>query len=335
MKPNKEINIFKEKKEFYSPDYPWALKLVDAQNDVFWKFNETNIEDDFHDLMHNLSESELHGIKETLKLFTLYETQIGNDYWAGLYRKVFKNPELQMLAATNSYYECTHARAYNEINRCMGLDTEEFYTEYKQDNILADRMAFIENACNVPKDFNALDVLKSLGTFLFVEGAVIYSNFAYIKHFSVNGKNFLKNTNAAIDYSIRDEGNFHVTSGEMTFKSLKEEAELTSEELEDLSKHLYKIARKTDEHEDRIISKLFEKGEIPGITEKQLQVFVKSRINEVLKCLELEPIFDLSSEENPIKDWFYNNVTSLKLTDFFYKKSAQYSRKWKKFKFTW
>ena len=330
MKNNKEINIFREKKEFYSPDYPWALKLIDAQNDVFWKFNETNIEDDFHDLMHNLSESELHGIKETLKLFTLYETQIGNDYWAGLVRKVFKHPELQMLAATNSYFETIHARAYNEINRCMGLDTEEFYTEYQHDPILADRMGFIEKACEVPKDYNALDVLKSLGTFVFVEGAVIYSNFAYIKHFSVNGKNLLKNTNAAIDYSIRDEGNFHVTSGEMLFKSLKEEAELTSEELDELNQHLYKIARKTNEHEERIISKLF----LTSKMEAQLQTFVKSRINEVLQCLELDPLFN-GLEENPIKDWFYINVTSLKLTDFFYKKSAQYSRKWKKFKFTW
>ena len=120
----------------------------------------------------------------------------------------------------------------------------------------------------------------------------------------------------------------------MLFKSLKEEAELTPEELDELSRHLYKIARKTNEHEERIISKLFEKGEIPGITEAQLQTFVKSRINEVLQCLELDPLFD-GLEENPIKDWFYNNVTSLKLTDFFYKKSAQYTRKWKKFKFTW
>lgn len=334
MKKNNEINIFKEKKEFYRPEYQWALDLIDQQNAVFWRFNETNIENDFHDLKHNLTSAELHGITEALRLFTLYETQIGNDYWSGVVRKVFKQPEIQMLAATNSYYEVVHARAYNEINRCLGLDTEEFYTSYKLDPILADRIKFIEDSCNIPKDYTALDVLKSIGTFLFIEGAVLYSSFAFIKSFSSNGKNLLKNMNAAIDYSIRDEGLIHVTSGEMLFKTLFQEANLTAEELEELNNHLTKIARKTFEHEELIMDKLFSGGKIIGITENQMKTFIRSRINECLKCLNVQPIFENESY-NPISVWFYNNISGLKQSDFFNKKSASYSRHWSKQKFTW
>lgn len=334
MRSNEEINIFKKKKEFYTPEYPWALELIDQQNSVFWRFDETNIDGDIHDLKTNLSEAELHGIKEALKLFTLYETEIGNDYWTGVVRKVFGHPEIKMLAATNSYFETIHARAYNEINRVLGLDTEEFITSYKDEDVLSDRMKFIEAACYIPKEYNALDVLKSIGTFLFIEGAILYSSFAFIKHFSSNGKNLLKNINAAIDYSIRDEGNFHVTSGEMLFKTLKQEAELSFSELEELNNHLRKIAVKTYEHEEKIMDKLFSRGKISGITENQLKIFIRSRINECLKCLEIEPIYDFE-KYNPIADWFYNNITTLKLTDFFHKQSAQYSRKWKKHKFIW
>lgn len=333
MKPNNEINLFTEKKEFYSPEYHWALDIVDQQNSVFWRFDETNIDKDYNDLRVNLTTAELHGIKEALKLFTLYETQIGNDYWSGVIRKVFKQPEIQMLAATNSYIEVVHARSYNEINRCLGLDTKEFYTSYIEDDVLSERIKFIETSCNIPKNYNALDVLKSIGTFLFIEGAVLYSSFAFIKHFSSNGKNLLKNINAAIDYSIRDESSFHVTSGEMLFKTLLEEAELLEEEKDILVKHLYLIAIKTYEHEEKIMDKLFSNGKIIGITENQLKLFIKSRINECLKCLGLEPLYE--KKKSPIENWFYDNITTLKLTDFFHKKGNQYSRDWNKTKFIW
>jgi ribonucleoside-diphosphate reductase beta chain len=334
MKPNNEINLFTEKKEFYSPDYPWALELVDQQNSVFWRFDETNIDKDYNDLRVNLTADELHGIKEALKLFTLYETQIGNDYWSGVVRRVFKVPEIQMLAATNSYFEVVHARAYNEINRCMGLDTKEFYTSYIEDDVLSDRIKFIEASCNIPKNYNAIDVLKSVGTFLFIEGVILYSSFAFIKHFSSNGKNLLKNINAAITYSIRDEGNFHVTSGELIYKTLLEEAELTELEYLELVNHIIMIANKTYEHEEKIMDKLFSGGKIIGITDNQLKTFIRSRINECLKCLNIEPIFELE-KYNPIAGWFYDNITTLKLSDFFHLKSAQYTRNWNKADFNW
>jgi ribonucleoside-diphosphate reductase beta chain len=334
MKENKDIQIFQEKKEFYSPNYPWALELIDQQNDLFWKFNETNIDGDYHDLMFNLTKPELHGIKEALKLFTLYETEISNDYWSGVIKKVFKQPEIQMLAATNSYVETIHARAYNEINKCLGLDTEEFYTNYKQDEVLSSRMKFIEDSCCIPKDYNALDVLKSLSTFIFVEGAVLFSSFAFIKSFSTNGKNFLKGISSAIDYSIRDEGVIHVTSTEYLFKTLLQEAELSDSEYQELHDHVFKIAQKTYEHEEKIMDKLFSGGNIVGITENQLKIFIRYRINFCLSCINFENLFDVE-KYNPIKDWFETNITGLKLTDFFAKQSASYTRKWKKHKFVW
>lgn len=334
MKDNSDINVFKEKKEFYNPEYKWALNLIDEQNNVFWRFNETNIENDYGDLHNKLTGAETVGIQEALKIFTLYEIDVGNDYWGGVVKRVFKHPELKMLATTNSYYEVVHARAYNEINRCMGLDTKEFYTEYKQDGVLSERMKFLEDSCNIPKDYNAMDVLKSLATFLFIEGAVLYTSFAYIKHFSANGKNLMKNTNAAIDYSIRDEGNFHVTSTEMYFKTLLFEAELDIDELAELQAHVYKVARKTYEHEEKIILKLFKGGEVDGISEIQLHKFIKTRINECLICLEYDPLY-AETDDNPIKDWFYDNISTLKLTDFFFKQSAQYSRNWTRTKFKW
>ena len=78
----------------------------------------------------------------------------------------------------------------------------------------------------------------------------------------------------------------------------------------------------------------FTKGRIDGITEKQMKTFIKTRINECLECLDNEPLYEKETY-NPIKDWFYDNISTLKLTDFFFKQSAQYTRNWNKSKFTW
>jgi len=332
MKDIKDIPILQVKNEFYTPSYPWALDLMEQQNSVFWRFDETNITSDYNDLTQELSTQELHGITEVLRLFTQYEIHVGNDYWGDLIKNVFGHPEIKFLATTNSYYEVVHSMAYNEINKALRLDTEEFYTTYKGIPELNERIQFITSSLNLPEKYDALDILKAIGTFLFIEGAVLYTGFAFIKHFSSNGKNLLKNINAAIDYSIRDEGNIHVTSNEHLFKTLLNEAELTQEEQDELQSHLEKIAVKTYEHEQVIIDRIFSEGSIRGITPKQMQSFIKLRINECISLLGYPSVFEYE-QYNPIQGWFYDNITTLKLNDFFSTQSSQYSRKWDESKF--
>src|SRR3546814_9244700 len=67
-------------------------------------------------------------------------------------------------------------------------------------------MEFIDSLVNQHDD------LVSLGCFSLIEGAVLYSSFAFLKHFQTRGKNKLLNVVRGINFSVRDE-NLHCVAG--------------------------------------------------------------------------------------------------------------------------
>ena len=84
---------------------------------------------------------------------------------------------------------------------------------------------------------------------------------------------------------------------------------------------------------EKIISKIFERGAITGITDHQMVEFVKSRLNLCLKNLGLEPLYEV--KYNPISSWFYKGINSIQLHDFFYRVGNEYHRSWEEEGFKW
>ena len=275
--------------------------------------------------LHNsLTEAELHGVTTVLKLFTLYELHVGNEYWLDYVRKKFPRPEIQRMASYFGAVELNvHAPFYNRVNEVMGLNTDEFYSSYVDDETLRNRMEWIE------RQFETDDPLLALAIGSITEGAILYSNFAFLKHFQAEGKNKLTNLTAGINFSVRDE-NLHSLAGAWLYRQLAEELGGVSE---DVVKQIYKTAEQILEHESRIIDMIFEKGDIKGITEHQMKQFIKSRLNLCLSQLGLEPKFEV--DYDPISKWFYKNINSGQLHDFFNKQGNNYTRTWKETNFEW
>lgn len=328
------IRILSPKSE-YITDYPTAIEFSEQQASIIWFPDEIEVEKDLHDLKTNCTEAEYHGVISTLKLFTLYELNVGNDYWQNYVSKVFPRPDIQRMAATFSFMELgVHAPFYNKINEVLGLDNVDFYNSYKEDEVLANRMNWI--AKRTTKKDSVYNVLKSVGVFSMIEGAILYSSFAFLKHFNSAGKNKLININAGINFSAIDE-TLHSQAGAWLFRTLKKEAfadeQLTSIELNKLKDELTETARVILEHESIIIDKIFEKGHIKGITNTQLKNFVESRLDICLENLSYSGIFKPSY--NPIKTWFYKDIESSTLHDFFSSQGNDYSRNWSEGKFQW
>ena len=193
-----------EKKSTYTVDYPIAIEFAKQQAEIFWLPDEIEVEKDLHDLKTNFTEAEYHGVISTLKLFTIYELSVGNDYWQNYICQVFQRPDIQRMATTFSFFEIgVHAPFYNKINEVLGLDTDEFYTDYLNDPVLKNRMEWIGK--RVEKKDTVYNILKSIGIFSMIEGAILYSSFAFLKHFNNVGKNKLINVNAGINFSVNDE----------------------------------------------------------------------------------------------------------------------------------
>lgn len=327
-------NLFKkprllQEKEAYIFDYKEAVEFADTQNDVFWTHKEIDVEKDVQDIMVNLSEAERHGVISVLKLFTLYEIVAGEEYWGGRVKEAFPRHDIRLMASSFSFMETNvHARFYNKLNEALHLNTEEFYTDYVNDPTLKSRMEFVDKA--VEDD----DLLKSLAVFAMVEGAVLYSSFAFLKHFQANGKNKLVNVVRGIDFSVRDE-NLHHLGGAWLYRQLKEEMREIDQLGDDdkRTEEIYEAARQIYEHESRIVDMIFEKGKIEGISKTQMNNFIASRVDECLVNLGLEKIYKVTY--NPIADWFYKSINSYAMHDFFTGIGNSYNRDWNERGFEW
>lgn len=314
-------------KTTYTFDYPQAIQFADTQMSIFWLPTEINTEKDVQDLMVNMSEAERHGVITTLKLFTLYELAIGNEYWGGKVKKYFKRPDIERMANCFSFFELNvHAPFYNQINEAMMLDTDEFYESYIDDPELKSRMDFIDELVA------SKDLPTSLAIFSMVEGAVLYSNFAFLKHFQARGKNKLNNVVRGINFSVKDE-HLHSEAGAWLYRTLISELGLSAEQKREIEDKIIEAAHKVYEHECRIVDMIFEKGSIEGITAKQLQNFVASRVDLCLQNLGVGAIFNV--KHNPIASWFYDSISTIQFGDFFAGTNSEYNRNWDESRFTW
>lgn len=310
----------------YVTCYPDAVDFCEKQESIFWTSKEITVDKDVQDMRVNMTEAERHGVITTLKLFTLYELIAGNEYWLGRVKDTFPRPEIQRMASVFGMFELNvHAPFYSKLNEVLGLSTDEFYTSYVNDPVLADRISFVDSVVNDPNP------LVSLGAFSLVEGAVLYSSFAFLKHFQALGKNKLLNVVRGINFSVRDE-NLHSTAGAWLYRTLKHELG-SSTDIHGVEKAIRLLAENVYEHECQIVNMIFAKGEIEGITSDQMKRFIKSRINLCLSQLGIAPIFEVTNDV--ISGWFYDNINAVTFNDFFTGIGSNYNRSWKQENFTW
>lgn len=319
------------KKESYTVDYPQAIEAAQKQTAIIWFAEELGVEKDEDDLRTKCTEGERHGITTVLKLFTQYELMLGGDeFWGGKVAKMFPRPDIQRMAATFSFVELgVHAPFYDLINKTLSIATDEFYLSWKEDPVLVVRVKFIE------KYAGSEDALEATAAFAFMEGAVLFSNFAFLKSFNVGGYNMIPHITSGIDASSKDE-NFHAMASAWLFnQTLSERKELglvTDEDIVKIHANIIEIAKEVYKHENRICDMIFEKGGIRTITKEEILHFVRNRIDEVLTYLNVEPLF--KEPKGVVSEWFYSQLSTFKYADFFSNTQVQYTRDWAKHKLT-
>ena len=319
-----EANI-KIKKDGYVDEYPEFSELADTQMEIFWPWNEIKVEKDKHDLLTNCNEAETHGIVTTLKLFTKYETFIGEEYWGNRIVKAYPHVGPIRMASSFAHVELnSHGPFYDKINKELGLSNYKFYQSYLNDDVLKGRVNFLDEMLSTEDDELATSV------FSIMEGAVLYSNFAYLKSFQSNGKNKIPNIVRGLNMSSRDE-NLHSIGGALLVNTALKEQQRSEYEKKMLYEAVRTAVHTIKEHEFAIISKTVEKGEPEGITAHQLRQFVLSRLNICLQQLNYPKEFEVTY--NPIAEWFYKGINDYQMNDFFQGVGREYSRDWDREKF--
>lgn len=99
----------------------------------------------------------------------------------------------------------------------------------------------------------------------------------------------------------------------------------------DLYKHTedcHAVIRSIIAHEDAVINYVYEQDDsINDITADELKAFIRSRANLVLTDMGFIPEYEVG--KNPIAEWFYQGINSIKVHDFFAANTTQYRRNWK------
>lgn len=310
--------------ESFLSHYKAPEDFRDKQLKVFWTATEIKVEKDIHDILTNFTEAEKHGVFTTLKLFTHYEAKAGEDYWTGRYMRMFPRHEFTSMASVFGMFElAVHAPFYNKINTLLNAHDDGFYTDYIKNDTLRHRMEHIDSIINHPND------LVSLAGFSMVEGVILYSNFAFLKHFQSLGKNKLLNVVRGINFSVRDE-NIHALATAWSYKELCRQKGVSFDTHE---YRIHGVAHQLYEHECQIIDMTFEKGEIEGITPDAMKLFVQNRIDLCLGNLGIAPLF--TSAQSSIGEWFYKGINNYSMNDFFTGGGREYTRDWDEEAFTW
>ena len=313
----------------YVTHYQWAVDMAIKQQSLFWPAEELGVDDDEQDFRTNLTEGELHGILTAQSILTQYELMIGGDeLWGGKIAKLFPRPEIQRMCACFANVELgSHAPFYDLANKVLGKATDEFYTQWKQDPILADRIKFIHDCAG---SSDALEVTAALAL---LEGAVLFTIFGYFKGFNSRGFNLIPHFVSGIDGSTKDE-NFHSIGSANLFRQCKAERIAAGNHSKQkdaaLKKKILNMAKAVYDHELQITEKLFEVGENRVVNKAEVIDFLEDRINIVLARLEIEPMFD--RKPGVISGWFYQQLSTVKVPDFFAATQLQYTRNWAKHK---
>jgi len=309
-------------------DYPTAVLAAEAQAKIFWLPTEPKVEKDLHCIKTELTKPELHGVMTSLKLFTLYEIVAGKEYWGGKFMRIFPRPDFNRMAMAFANTELNvHGPFYQRVDELLGLNTDSFYSSFTNDPVLKSRMDFLDDVVSSKND------LLSVAAFSMVEGAILYSSFAFLMHFQANGKNKIAQIHSGLTFSVKDE-NLHSEGGAWAFNTLLEEmTEAGYKDVDKLEQDIYEVADHIYRHECAIISMIFSEGEIEGISAEQLKSFVRHRLNLVIGQLGFEPQY--SKADSPIIDWFYKMIGGDIQHDFFAKVGSSYNRDWTKSEFVW
>jgi len=314
-------------KDGYVDEYPEFGVIADQQMEIFWPWSEIKVSKDKQDLLVGVTESEKHGIISSLKLFTKYELFVGNEQWGGRVSKAYPHVSPQRMSAVFAHVELnSHAPFYNEINKELGLANYAFYTSYLEDPILASRMEHINSVVDDKDDE------LSTSMFSIVEGGVLYSVFAYLKHYQSQGKNKAQNIARGINMSARDE-NLHSIGGAGLVKVALAEQQRSSYEMKAYHQAIKEGVSKLFEHECAIIKKTLEFGPVDGWDELEAIEFVKSRLNICLGNLNLPAMYTVT--HNPIAEWFYKGINNYQMNDFFQGVGREYKRDWDRSRFIW
>lgn len=311
--------IFEEQISRKPDHYPWTQDFIAAMHNGFWTDKEFNFSSDVQDFKVNLTEQERQIVTRALSTIGQLEISV-KKFWAKLGDNL-PHPSINDMGYVMANVEVIHGDAYERLLEVLGLD--HAFDDILQLDIIKGRVNYLRKHLHKFHDNNKKQFVYSLILFtLFVENIALFSQFYTIGFFG-RYKNMLKDTNKQVEYTSREE-NLHAMIGIKIINTIKQEhPELFDEELKKKIQHEAKDAIK---YECQIIEWIVNGYNHEKLNSGLLKEFIKNRMNESLKQIGYEAIFDVDSEFISKTMWFDEQVLGNNASDFFHSRPTEYSK---------
>src|SRR5690625_4198720 len=313
-------DIFKRRVNLKPYEYPELAEYVNAIRHSYWVHTEFNYTSDIHDYKVNVSEAERNAIKNAMLAIAQVEVAV-KTFWGDLYHR-FPKPEIGSVGYTFAESEVRHHDAYSHLLEILGLNSE--FERIEEIPALYQRVKYLSDSVALAKTGNDKDYALSILLFsLFIEHVSLFSQFLIIMSFN-KYRNLFKGVSNVIEATSKEEQIHGLFGIELINIIRKEKPEWFDDKL---AEQVYAACREAYQSEEQVIEWIYEAGDLDFLPKATVKEFVKHRLNNSLKNIGYEAVFEVDEKTVENTDWFEDELNATKHVDFFVKRSVNYTKR--------
>lgn len=315
-------NIFRKRRNLKPYEYPNLNEYVDAIRHSYWVHTEFNFTSDIQDIKVNLNQAERTAVTRAMLAISQIEVAV-KTFWGKIYDRMPK-PEIGNVGATFAESEVRHADAYSNLLNLIGLNDE--FEKMMEVPAIRKRIKYLERTISGSRGIENREYFESIMLFsMFIENVSLFSQFLVMLSFNKH-KNYLKGISNAVEATSKEE-DIHAKFGFDLVNTIKKEnPEWWTEELQE---DIIDSTIDAFDAEVGVIDWIFEDGDLDFLTKEETIEFVKDRFNRSLNAIGIKPFFSTDEKLLESTEWFEDEILTTKHTDFFNKRSINYSKKQK------
>ncbi len=324
------INLVTPRTNFKPFAYPACYEHWDTHEHAHWSFKELNMQDDVHDWMNRLNESEKTFLVQILRYFTQGDIDVAAGYVD--YLQVFKQPEVRMMLFGFGAREAMHIASYSHLITTLNLP-DVTYQEFMQFKAMKDKHEFVfeQKFKSHPVtrfikyamfgyDEQLEEVVVKVALFsAFIEGVQLFSSFIMLLNFTRHG--LMKKMGQIIKWSIADETHHTNSMISLYRKLLSESARYVRPNV--LRDRVHWTARRIVELEDSFIDLAFQMGPMRDLTPEDVKKYIRYITNRRLEAMGHDKLYDIA--DNPLT-WVEDILNTPAHTNFFENKPTEYAK---------
>ncbi len=320
MSINQQQNDIFQRREHLKPyEYNDFLDYTEAIRNSYWVHTEFNFSGDVQDFKVDTTDVEKSVIRKTMLAIAQIEVKV-KTFWSDIYENMPK-AEVGSVGMTFAESEVRHMDAYSHLLDILGI--EDDFKNVTEVPAIKGRMDYLDDYLEGADSDDEKEYAQSILLFsTFVEHVSLFSQFLIMTSFDKHEKKF-KGISNAVEATSKEE-QIHGLFGQELVETIQaENPDLFDESFE---QDVQEACEKAYEAEMGILDWIFSEGELDFLPREQVDEFMKSRFNQSLENVGVEPIFKTDDDLLEETRWFDEDIMMTKDNDFFSKRSTTYNK---------